>query len=376
MRAFFVLVCIWILMAGAGLAASPMVEAFQAYSAALAKGDVATANSEGEKAWKAAEKAGNAKYSAILAYNLAELRLRYLPKTDAVTPAARAYTLAQASPDGGLAPASARVLAAATRYVSAPGRSSRTALDQALKAFDASGLEMTYPEFRAHLDLLKYAAKRSNWRVLRQHALAAQKAYAAMQMDNKPLLASLKIYAAVALLRQLKYKKPEPVLDELQDVFKLMGPQPYDHINQQVLNAMTWFYAARILHRTIDSMQVVGVYTGHIKKKYHESRKRNYHWPEITGRAKDCSPIEWVKQEAPKYPSDMAKQGYVGAVLVGYSLGEDGIPYDIRVLAQVPDTTFGNVSAQSVRKWRAKPLPGVPLSCREKLVTPFRFILE
>jgi len=243
MRVFGLIFCALALHARAVQASSPMVEAFKAYKAALNKGDIATAERQGDKAWQAAEKAGNDKYSAILAYNLAELRLRYLPKSDAATPAARAWALAQANPDGPLAPQSARLLAVLAAPAPQKTFTARKVLKKAVTAFEKSGLEMTYPYFRAYMQMMQYDTRLHFWRDARKDAQTAQKAYVVLGMNNKTVLAMIKINSSVALLYDSKFKKSKQAREEMSDVFKIVGPWSSNNPNPLALRAWTWLNA-------------------------------------------------------------------------------------------------------------------------------------
>lgn len=353
------LVCV--LFAGGAQAASPMIQAYKAYLAALDQGDVVTADQEGEKAWKAAEEANNKKYSAILAYNLAELRLRYLPHTDVKTPAKRSYELTKQADNPGLAVQSAQLIMALSAFMDKPNKNTRRSLKWAIKAFDAAQLEPSYPMFRSHFELMKEASYNQDWRTTRDEAKAALGAYQDLQMNEPTALASVKLFDASAVLIQSDFKEIREAEEDLQAIFDALGPQRYDRPNKLFLAAWAWGQAAKAMQ-----------YSRHTSK----GRILDTSLPPETGRPETCQPINWIKKEKPKYPPKMLKKGYVGAAIVQYSLGQDGVPKEVNLVAEVPMTKFGNYAADAVREWRATPMPGVPSACRDYIKANFIFMLK
>ncbi len=358
MRLAYLIISATLLCSGMAQAASPMVEAYKAYMAALETGDIITADVEGEKAWQAAEQAKNERYSAILAYNLAELRVRYLPDADAAKPANRAFSLTKSSSKPALALQSTRVLKSLTDFMSRQDKNTRRALKWSLKAFDTAELDMIYPVFRAHFELMRDASSQRYWRLTREQSKAAEEAYKIMDMDEPSSLASLKLFDVAAMLIQSDFKGTDEAQEELQAIFDALGPQPYDRPNQLILTARAWTLAANAMQRSRNT----------ITKKLIDVTI-----PPATGRPENCPKMEWIHRTAPEYPQNLAQKGYVGAALVQFTIGEDGIPKDIEVAAEVPMPMFGKYAEEVVPTWRAEPMSGVPAECREFIQTPFIF---
>jgi outer membrane biosynthesis protein TonB len=86
-----------------------------------------------------------------------------------------------------------------------------------------------------------------------------------------------------------------------------------------------------------------------------------------------CPDLEWLSRKPPVYGRKSQDKGYVGAAVIKYSIDENGIPYDIRIKAEVPNKRFGQKSVDTVRKWRVdmSKLPGN--ACITDLVTNFIF---
>ncbi len=358
MRFADLIIIVLMFTTGAGFAASPMVEAYKAYLAALERGDIISADREGNKAWKAAEEANNERYSAILAYNLAELRVRYLPDADASKPAKRAYNLTRTSSDAALALQNAQVLMALTSFMNKPQKNTRRTLNRALNAFELAGLEMNYPVFRSHFELMRDASNQKYWKLTRKEAKAANAAYQLLEMNEAPTLASIKLFNASAILIQSDFREIEEAKKELQTIIDLTEPAREGPLNPVVSYAIAWGMAAQSMQNS----------RGVSKKKL-----INIDTSILNSRPENCPNVKWISRKEPEYPKNLAKKGYNGAALIQFTLGEDGIPTDVKVAAEVPMPMFGKFAAQVVPSWRAEPLPGVPLKCRNFIHTPFLF---
>lgn len=99
----------WLLLAGAAPVAAqqassdPVIASFREYRAALERNDLPAAERAAAAALAASE-AANGRRTAVLALNLANVRLELGPDHDALTPASTAHELATASPDSGVDP--------------------------------------------------------------------------------------------------------------------------------------------------------------------------------------------------------------------------------------------------------------------------------
>lgn len=348
MRLFLLVVSVLFAASGAAQAASPMITAYKAYLAALDRGDVIAADREGEKAWQEAEKTNNTKYSAILAYNLAELRVRYLPAKDAVAPAKRALALSKATTDAALAPEEAQILSALTKLVTRPSRKTARAMRRALNVVQPG--QYNYPIFRAHYELMREADSRREMKTVIQEAKTSQEIYKTLDMGEPETLASIKVFNASAILVYSNYNEMQAAQKEFQAGLNTLGPQRYDRINPLVLNIEIWSTIANVVNE---------------HKKGEKQTSMTLDFPKIVGRPEACPKVEWINQAIPNFPRLKIPRGFVGASVIQYSLGEDGIPYDVKIAAQLPVSQFGQIVAMAVTKWRAKPLTGVPTACRE-----------
>jgi TonB family protein len=349
-----------LLTGGSAKAASPMITAYKAYLAALGKGDLLSADAQGEIAWREAEKAKNIKYAAVLAYNLAELRMRYLPGMDAVTPAKRAYELAKSTPDSALNVTDAHILSALTTMIKKPTKPTTRALSKSLQQLKDGQYEPNYPIFRAHYELMRAADARGELKTAMQESKAAQATYVSANMDDPVALASVKILYASELLTYTHFKKMEEASTEFQAALDLLGPQPFNKPSYLAQNIRVWEMVANAVH----------------KQNGEPDKKLSLNVPDMIGRPENCPKVQWIKRDAPKYPHVEAVRGYFGAALLHYSLDENGQLHDITVSAEVPQRQFGRLAAQTMKTWRAKPLKGVPVACLVHREVPFTFIFE
>lgn len=85
----------------------------------------------------------------------------------------------------------------------------------------------------------------------------------------------------------------------------------------------------------------------------------------------ECSSkIDWIKQDF-RYPR--GAEGTNGAVLAGYNLSEDGLPTEIRVLGEIPDSRFGDATVSQLRSWKADLSKLGPSYCRQNRTMVFQF---
>jgi hypothetical protein len=87
----------------------------------------------------------------------------------------------------------------------------------------------------------------------------------------------------------------------------------------------------------------------------------------------DVCEVDWVKKTAPDYPKTGLRKGYIGAVIVGFRLGDDMAVHDERVLAEVPTAEFGAAALKSMKAWRLAHPPSNLLGCRDNYITMFSF---
>ena len=82
---------------------------------------------------------------------------------------------------------------------------------------------------------------------------------------------------------------------------------------------------------------------------------------------------------SPNYPHVAGKEGYIGAVLIGFDLEEDQIR-NVRVLAAVPDSKFEKAALDSMKnvQWtydEQQPEPDCRKANRQLVTLPFQFVM-
>jgi len=80
--------------------------------------------------------------------------------------------------------------------------------------------------------------------------------------------------------------------------------------------------------------------------------------------------------EFAEFSSGGFKARHIGAVYVGYRLGDDLTVHGARILSEVPVAEFGDSALKTMTRWRAKELPSGGPECRRNLVTRFAFAIR
>lgn len=106
-----------------------------------------------------------------------------------------------------------------------------------------------------------------------------------------------------------------------------------------------------------------------LRKAYYETRERP---PRYCRGGLDKTP-------SPDYPHDALKEGYIGAVLIGFDLEADEIR-NVRVLAAVPDSKFEKAALDSMKNVRwtyneQQPEPDCSKANGQLVTIPFQFVM-
>ena len=84
--------------------------------------------------------------------------------------------------------------------------------------------------------------------------------------------------------------------------------------------------------------------------------------------------VEWTSRDM-TYPAAARRKGYLGGVLLGYHLTDEGAVRDARVLAEVPAERFGETVLEQVEDWRAV-TEGVDPACLRDLTVSVNFTIR
>lgn len=348
---------------------------YRAYDAALRSGDGASAIRHARAAWDAAEQAlGDHRLTAILAYNYGRLLL--------FTDAAKANAALQRSREllaagiADLTPEHVNAYADYAQFV-ADGTKRRHA-DRLRETLTAIGLDdpgIMSDLAPMWLRLASHDALEERYRKARDSAAMAEVAIRQAAPDATQALAEAIVLRGIA--RLVPYPREVEDLQAAHNEFvralALFEPQQdLDSFDPLFAQILAWD------HATGSALQAMGRddYPDHEEdpaKEDAEDRHIFAHWadPSIT-----CGDIEWTARDAPRYPMSALRRGYIGAVLIGFRLGEDLRVHDARVLAEVPQEEFGEEALRSMEDWRASALPAGDPACLQNLTTAFRFVIE
>lgn len=341
------------------VSASPVDDAFHAYQAAMAAGNVAEADQQANKAWQLAEEADDPKNAGLLAFYLAKLRARYEPGMDALTPARRAVELAGQT-DGALPEQQAALLLAALNVRQDPGDANMAALKSAYAAYEAAELPPGLASYMAEEKLLADYSQAGNWYKASDIGEAMLKSYDAIGASDGSLLASIHIATGVAYMRQRRDESFPPAYDHFQAAVEASK----NDRNAVFAQGLAWGNVARAL------MDIAGIRTHRIPKKSY----RDIYYEDIG--PTDCPAVEWSKQPNPVFPGIARARGYVGSTILIYDIKPDGTLDNVRIGAEVPEKKFGEASLRAMDKAQVKNAADLSETCRTNQVLSISFTLN
>lgn len=356
--------------------AEPYLVEYRAYIAALGSGDGEAAVRHGLAAWKAAEKAlGNHRLTGVLAYNYGRL-VTFSASDAAAAPLHRARELA----DMGVAdlPDAALQLYLSYAEFATSGFEDKRA-DRLREALDTIGLEDEA--------LIRDVAPM--WLQLASHDVTAKEYRKAVESSANAEAAIMKAF-------------PDSVrgLAEAIALGAIARITPRYRTTEDFEAASVQFDRARRLFPPQEDLESFDPLLAQIMAWHHVTWSARHSLFKAEGReppetesdddapapplfqhqlddSSECGTPEYLERTAPRYPPGALRQGYLGAVMVGYRLGDDLKVHDARLLAEVPsDGKFGAAALEAVSEWRVKALPGGGPECYRNLITIIRFVIE
>lgn len=359
---------------GAEEAAQYLVE-YRAYNAALDSGDGDGAIRHARAAWDAAEQTiGDHRLTAILAYNYGRVVL-FTDAANANAALQRSRELLEAG-IANLTPEHVNVYADYAQFgTDGPTWRDANRLRESLTAVGLDDLEVIADVAPMWLRLAAYDVAEERYRKARESAAMAEAAIRKAAPDSSRALAQAIVIRGVSQL--VPYPRE---LDDVQfahnqfvralDLFE--PQQDIDSFDPLFAQTLAWYSAT-------DSV-LYGM--GRSDYPDHEgdpAKKDAEDWHFFTYQSDPsivCGEVEWAEQDAPRYPGRALRRGYIGAILIGYRLGEDLRVHDARVLAEVPKEAFSDVALDAVKAWRASALPAGDPACWLNLTITIRFVLE
>lgn len=354
----------------------PYLVEYRAYNAALQAGDATEAATHGLAAWQAAEQAlGDHRLTGILAYNYGRL-LIFSATEEAAAPLRRASELQQS----GVAELPQDALRLYRRYAEfAVSGFEEGPADELREALDAVGLqdeELVHEVAPMWVKLTTEYFANEEYRKAMESASRAEAAVRKAKPDASRELAQVIMLGAVARIgrKPRTIDRLEDATVELDRARRLFPPQDdIDTFDPLLAQVRAWQVASEHALKAL--------YKAKGRRAPDSDDDESAPYPPLFAYAADesleCGELEWEERTAPDYPFHALNEGYLGAVLLGYRLGEDLKVHDARVLAEVPvGERFGKVSLDALSDWRVKSLPDGGPECYQNFVTSIGFVIE
>lgn len=356
--------CLALTLSGAALAqpaTNPVIEHFRAYRAAIAQGDLAAADTAAAAALAASEmRDGDGGRTAILALNLASLRLERGDRAGALAPAERAHALAVTRGD-------ANVDVIMTRLVLARASLSTeiTTKSELAAAIATSPAELSAEIYLAALDLGRCEMEDGRFvEAARAFAAASANAHNApgeptlARAQTLTMEAIAQIYVA-ADMRPLSRVRDEEIgaHTKLHEAFALIGPTLADPVSgQPPTRDQRAFATARIWHSVLDAR------LGTLTRPWRNETWESFSVPPDEEQANRC-PVRIIPRPLPEYPRDAIYDLEVGAAMVWFHLDDQGNVVGREIAAAAPTTgQFVDAVSSVYDDWEIT-RRGLPVGC-------------
>lgn len=367
----------------AAAAADYRVE-YRAYSAAIEAGDVDAATLHGEKAWRLAEvELGENGNTAALAVNYGQLVAETAP-TKAAEAFDRAIVLAERG-FGDFDVWDLRLRARLAHFHADPEkRSNNEALAAALDQYRAAGGPPTYDSALSAQRLAAAESAKGSKSDLRKATTLADAAVADARVLDPVEIALLRDSLMLAAITRIAPRERNAkelgaavlMLDEAISLFPAQNG--IDKFDRRLGKALAWRVVVGSIVDSIGSSHelITGSRIRHgedledaVAKAEAASPFRKYGVTWATSRPETCT-VEWKERKPPAFPSEKAKNGEIGAAVIGYDLVGDRVSRAI-VLGEVGE--FGEEARRSTSEWTlSKP---VPAECGVNLLSTFVFAI-
>jgi hypothetical protein len=360
--------------------ADPVVASFREYRAALERNDLPAAETAAEAAL-AASQASDGRRTAVLALNLANLRLELGGDYDALAPAQTAYALA-VSPDAGIdALAAALTLGQAEIRTGDAVAGAQRLLDAFTAAQAAGTLE---PEVYAAAVMLglwgiadqRYLVAHEAWTTAERLARVAEdptlaRARALTGQGAAILLASTDRRLPALALAELTAANAQTANDKFTVAQRLLMPAALgDNAAAEVTPSQRAFAEALAWHSALlAKVQSQGAALP-TTTPYSDDAPR-FDRPGV------CV-LRAIIDPAPPPPGDALDRYSVGAVVVHMRLDARGRVVGHEVVASVPSRLLEGPVRVVAEKWRVEKEPGTARDCRmpSSHFVPTSFILQ
>ncbi|MGD2131782.1 MAG: energy transducer TonB [Maricaulaceae bacterium] len=347
---------------------------YRAYNQAVEDNDLIAADQHGEAAWRAAEDEwGDAQETAVLALNLARLRIDEGNAADAREPARRALELAEVGLLDGAASIVDAELLAATADV-ADGRARRGELERLRSAITAYAQDAAQGEdlsARAELVMAQGLLENDEAVEAAEHARHVVEIAAALGAGYEALAIEGAVLEGAAHMTGRNASDAHAAFDMAAEMFP-------DDARAANSTAFAEVSAWRSLAARIDEVSTEPVADDQVCRSRGGvfTRAANIFLDDDLPPELNCG--EWEGRVPPQYPHTAAEQVIEGAVVIVYSLDADGRVEDARVAAEAPvtDVPWDALSIRSMSEWRRNLPPDAPPACRAPQSTTFTFVIR
>ena len=346
---------------------------YRAYSTAVEEGRFADADTSAEAAWRAAEETWGADdQTAMLAFNLAYLRLYQVRVEAAGEPARRAAELREAGyGQGAVNPHDADYYARLTLFDPLAAR--RNAIGEFAEVLTAYQAEGSNDARISWIGWSAVAAARVNREQWEDAFAAAKLAARLVEADPGAPLAQRGAVGVVAArsgfeaarIRGTRFDQ-ELLGEAVAEVWTAIAaypPQPVDQPMDEILGVLlSW---STLMESFWEGNVIDLIRTGELEAiapRWNDLRQ---------ARLIDCE-LEWLERRAPEYPAAGANTGSEFAVWIEYYFDTDGRVTRVDPIGGANDSVgFVDAAAAALQRWRAAP-PSRP-ECRGPWTTVFEF---
>jgi hypothetical protein len=364
-------------------AVDPIVANFREYRAALERNDLPAAETAAAAALAASE-AAQGRRTAVLALNLANLRLELGSGYDALTPARTAHALATASTDSGVDPAAAALTLGRAQIAAGEPAGAARLLEAFAAAETSPALETDVYNAAVALgvfaiDVKDYASARRAWSTAGRRSGAT---------ENPPFSRALALTgegAAIFLAgsdRAVAGRSEEPSVlsagdakaasDAFATAQRLLLPVAFTTVDGATLTAGQRAYAQAMAWHSALQAKVEAGGSG---------------VPAPPSFGADLPPfdndalcrIRTIRDDAEiVYPPEALDRYGVGAVVVHLGLDQNGAVVSRTTAAAIPPGVLAEAVDEVAGKWRVEKDPSSPAGCRmpPAAYVNVRFVLE
>lgn len=363
---------------------NPVLENFRAYSAALEQGDLTAAERAAEAALAASEaRDGDGGRTAILALNVATVRLLQNRGADALAPAQRALSLAQANPESGVDPLMAQLILGRAELADGSTLEEEQRLAAAIAQAEQRS-DLAQETYSAALALgqaafaaRRYEASTEYWRSVSRLADAAPIA-PDLARANAYTWEGASVLAAGTTqpVRRLSFNDARRALGPFIQAQALVQAAAFIELPDGALSGAQAAYAHMIAWRSTIVSRIGSPVT---RRLFREEAARLQLTDRVSGEPDESSDVCPMRIERPEitYPEEELRDYQIATVVVRLRLNEGGAITAGRVAAYVGSRAFSDTIRDSIPRWQAHRAEGAREGCRAPtmLFVPVSFVI-